>query len=233
MSDPSQSPQQLIASCQGLVRSLAWKIHCKLPPNVDLEDLVSYGQVGLAEAAREFDASRGSQFTTFAYYRIRGAILDGLSKMNWFNRADYSRGRYERMANEVMNLEGTQPAEGTDAQLDDDVRWLKGVGGSLAMVYLCSQSSEERESGEAALSDPDAVAPIQTALQREMHQKLHEFVAALPADAASLIRATYFEGLTLKEAGERLGVSKAWASRLHAKALGQLARSFRLAQLGD
>ena len=73
------------------MRSLASRIHHKLPPYVDLEDLVAYGQMGLAEAARDFDPARGTQFSTFAYYRIRGAIYDGLAKMSWFSRVEYGR----------------------------------------------------------------------------------------------------------------------------------------------
>ena len=84
---PATPPQQqLIESCQGLVRSLAWKIHQKLPRGVDLDDLIAYGQIGLAQAARDFDVSRGGQFSTFAWYRTRGAILDGLAQMSWFTR---------------------------------------------------------------------------------------------------------------------------------------------------
>jgi RNA polymerase sigma factor for flagellar operon FliA len=70
-------------------------------------------------------------------------------------------------------------------------------------------------------------------LKQEINEKLHQLVDALPADAAALIRGAYFEGLSLKEAGERIGVSKAWASRLHAKTLGQLARSLAELQLVD
>ena len=69
-------------------------------------------------------------------------------------------------------------------------------------------------------SSPGAAA---VAIHREISQKLHELIAALPPEAAALIRATYFEGLTLQEAGTKLGVSKSWASRLHAKALERLA----------
>lgn len=228
-----KTPQQLMAGCQGLVQSIAWKIHRKLPPQVELEDLIGYGQVGLAEAARDFDAARGGQFTTFAYYRIRGAILDGLAKMHWFSHADYNRGRYERLAHEVLDIEGSAGAEAQDTQLADDVRWLKGVSGTLAMVYLCCHQPRDEEGGQPALEDRSAPSPPSVAIQRELHQKLHELIDALPAEAAKLIRAAYFEGLTLKEAGERLGVSKAWASRLHAKALGQLARGLRVAQIAD
>jgi RNA polymerase sigma factor for flagellar operon FliA len=227
----TKTTQELIASCQGLVRSLAWKIHCKLPKHVDLDDLVSYGQVGLAEAARDYEEGRG-HFTTFAYYRVRGAILDGLSKMRWFNQADYHRGKYERMAQEVLYPDDeTNPQRSTE--LEDDVRWLKNVGGALATVYLFCHSTGEQTDGAGAVEDDHAASPPAMLLKREIHEKLHQLVNALPEDAAALIRGAYFEGLSLKEAGERIGVSKAWASRLHAKTLGQLARSLAEMQLAD
>src|SRR5206468_4279555 len=89
-----RQPENLMLSYMGLVRALAWKIHQKLPRHVELDDLYGYGCVGLAEAARSFDDHRGIEFTTFAYYRIRGAILDGLSKMSWFSAASFHRGNY-------------------------------------------------------------------------------------------------------------------------------------------
>ena len=87
------SPTSLIEECQGLVRLLASRIHRKLPSHVELGDLEAYGQVGLLEAARDFDPTRGGRFSTFAYYRIRGAIYDGLAKMSWFSRTEYRRRR--------------------------------------------------------------------------------------------------------------------------------------------
>src|SRR5687767_10234121 len=63
----------LFDSCQGLVRSLAWRIQTKMGRMVELDDLIAYGQLGLVEAARNFDAGRGLAFTTFAHYRIRGS----------------------------------------------------------------------------------------------------------------------------------------------------------------
>jgi RNA polymerase sigma factor for flagellar operon FliA len=223
--------QQLIVSCQGLVRSIAWKVRCKLPAHVDLEDLVGYGQVGLAEAARDFDPSRGSQFTTFAYYRVRGAILDGLSKMAWFNRSDYYQGRYEQMANDVLGLEDS--TTGQNAAVEEDARWLKGVTSALAVVYLFSRRAGEGGAESQDVEDKASESPESIAEESELSRKLHELIDALPPDAAAIIRAAYFDGLTLKEAGENLGVSKAWASRLHARALGQLARSLRISQLAD
>jgi RNA polymerase sigma factor FliA len=227
----TKTTQELIASCQGLVRSVAWKIHCKLPKHVDLDDLVSYGQVGLAEAARDYEEGRG-HFTTFAYYRVRGAILDGLSKMRWFNQVDYHRGKYDELARDVLNPE-EEGRDNSSADLANDVRWLKNVSGALATVYMFCHCSDDQTDGANAVEDHNVSSPPATLLKQEIHDKLHQLVNALPADAATLIRAAYFEGLTLKEAGERIGVSKAWASRLHAKTLGQLARSLEQMQLVD
>ncbi|MBM4059135.1 MAG: hypothetical protein FJ275_13025, partial [Planctomycetes bacterium] len=80
---------------QGLVRAIAWKTHRRVPRNVDVDDLVAYGQIGLLEAINAFDATLDRKFVTFAWHRIRGAILDGLGKMSWFERAGFERGAYE------------------------------------------------------------------------------------------------------------------------------------------
>ena len=228
VTDVRASPQTLVEECQGLVRSLAVAIHRKLPPQVDLEDLVAYGQIGLVEAARGFDPSRGGQFSTYAYYRIRGAIYDGLSKMNWFGRQDQRWVRCDRMSNDVLRLEGEQAESAAEGSLTEDVGWLRNVTRALAIVYLATQMDPEAGSGLESVvdrSEPEAPA---LAARREISQRLHELIDALPPEAAALIRATYFEGLTLQEAGTRLGVSKSWASRLHARALQRLARSLRL-----
>ena len=83
MTASQDAVERLIAENQALVRSIASTIARRLPPNVDTEDLIAYGQVGLAGAARDFDPGRGTSFATFAYYRIRGAIYDGISRLSW------------------------------------------------------------------------------------------------------------------------------------------------------
>lgn len=228
MNASETEPRALITSCQGLVRNIAWQIHRRLPPQVDLDDLIGFGQIGLAEAARDFDPSRCGQFTTFAYYRIRGSILDGLAKMRWFSRVDYDRGRYERLAHDTLHEENSDGDSSRTRAIEDDARWLTRVSGAMAVVHLLCRS-DDGESAEAQLEDPDMPLPDEAAMKREMVDKLHQLVAALPDESRELIQAAYFEGLTLTEAAKRLGFSKAWASRLHAKTLSQLAESFRLA----
>lgn len=229
MTTSAQSTQQLVEQCQGMVRSLAIGIHRKLPPHVELDDVIAYGQVGLAEAARDFDPSRGSRFSTYAYYRVRGAIYDGLSKMAWFSRSQYQHVRYERMAGEVLH--GANAPEETpheEENLENDMRWMRDLGRALAIVYLTTHSEAKEETKEISIADSARFAPPVQAMNREIGERIRELVAMLPHDEGELIRAAYFEGVTLQEAGQRLGIGKSWATRLHAKALQRLARALRL-----
>jgi len=228
MSMPSREPQQWINECQGLVRSLASSIHRKLPPYLELDDLIAYGQVGLAEAAKDFDASRGSRFSTYAYYRIRGAIYDGLSKMTWFSRSQYKKVRFEQMSGEVLRADAEEGTTTSPATAEAGVRWFRNVSRALGVVHLVTQMGDKEDTGAATPEDPSTPEPAAAAMGKEIGQKLHELIDALPEEESRLIRATYFEGLTLQEAGKRMGISRSWASRLHAKTIRRLARSLRL-----
>jgi len=116
------------------------------------------------------------------------------------------------------------------AASSDDARWLSGVGGKLAMVFFLSQAGEEGESN-AEVADDQVEMPLESLLDDELKHSLRIAIDELPEDARQLIRSTYFEGKTLKDAGEGLGISKAWASRLHARALEQLARGLKRAHV--
>jgi RNA polymerase sigma factor FliA len=216
-------PQQLIQSCQGLVRSLAWKMKERLPPQVDVDDLIAYGQLGLVQAAQDFDPNRRRQFTTFAYYRIRGSILDGLSQMAWFGRSDLHRVKYERMSGEVLAEESERAEQAAETRtVAQEAGWFADLVSRLSVVYLATWAGDFES---RPFVDGNASPPAQ-AMAREMGERLRMLVLALPAEARALIEATYFEGVTLQEAGRRLGISKAWASRLHARAVASLSRSF-------
>jgi RNA polymerase sigma factor for flagellar operon FliA len=232
MTVASEQHQKLIEECQGLVRSLALRIHRKVPPNIELDDLISYGQVGLSEAARDFDPARGNQFSTFAYYRIRGAIYDGLAKMSWFGRHPQRPLRYEQMADSCLAVDSEETPDPARTTAADDARWLRDLSRTLAVVYLTATyaghgqaDTAGAEGGLVDRSSPEASASL---FASELRQRLDASIAQLAPAAGQLIRAVYFEETTLEEAGVRIGVSKSWASRLHARALQQLARSLRL-----
>ncbi len=208
MSVTPKAANDLVEQHQGLVHSIAARIHRRQPPHISLDDLVAYGEVGLVEAARDFDPTRGSTFATFAYYRIRGAIYDGISKLSWTSRARYNRIRYEQLANDVLAEEAEHtPASGASTSPRRESRWLADVAEKLAVVYLGTHA-ERGESRERSLEDPASKSPSEEAAFHEYCALLRETIDTLPEQAAALIRATYFEGLSLQEAGERIGISK-------------------------
>lgn len=228
MNAAQQIPAELIEEGQRLVQSLARKVHRGLPAKFELDDLVGYGQLGLAEAARDFDAAQGNKFTTFAFYRVRGAIYDGLSKMSWTSRSRYNRLRYEQMANEALCEQQQSSAASSAGSLLDDAQWLRAATEKLSVVFLAFLQDDEQGEGteESQIPDPE-MSPALSVAAREIHEKLHTLIDSLPDEERLLIRATYFEGDTLQEAANKLGISKSWASRLHAKTLETLAKSLR------
>ena len=198
---------------------------------MELDDLIAYGQVGLAEAARDFDPSRGHRFSTFAYYRIRGAIYDGLSKLCGISRGHYQRARYQQMAGEVLAENTAQPPADSVADVDRELTWFRDLSRHLAVASLITTVGMCDEVPNQAQGDDSQATPPAVAIDKEICQILHQLVNSLPKQECELIRAAYFEGLTLQEAGQNLGISKSWATRLHARALERLARSLKLLDL--
>jgi RNA polymerase sigma factor for flagellar operon FliA len=178
---------------QGLVRAIAWKVHRRAMSRVDLEDLVAYGQIGLLEAISRFDGAQGKKFVTFAWHRVRGAMLDGLDKMGWFDRGFYEHGGYETC--------------GSDAEGE----WTPA-----------RQQSTRRTSGHNDLHVANAPPAEQVLANREAVVFVSQLVASLPEREAGLIREIFFEGHTLTESARRVGISTAWASRLQARTLADL-----------
>ncbi|RIK73123.1 MAG: hypothetical protein DCC67_18310 [Planctomycetota bacterium] len=222
--DPTR--EQLIERGQGLVHSLAASIARSVPVRTDLEDLIAYGELGLAQAARDFDPSQGAEFTTYAYHRVRGAIYDGLAQMTWTSRAQYRRLRRLQMAEEVVADEAQAAPPPASESLEEGVRWLRSVSDKLVAVFLTGHSDDGRGLRDSTIEDPHATGAAIVA-QQEISQRLHRLIDELPNVERRLIRAIYLDGATLQSAAQSLGISKSWASRLHAKALEMLARSLR------
>lgn len=221
------SPGKLIEEAQGLVRSLAMRVHRSLPIPMDLDDLIAYGQLGLAEAAQKFNPEAGVRFTTFAYYRVHGAIYDGVSKMNWTSRARIRRLRFREMADDVIESESSKSETSSgNSDSGDDAEWLGKMTERLAIVYLASSEDDSDNNVLAQAADEHEI-PSKVVANREMQITLRKLVAELPVDAKRLISSIYFEGFSLTEAAQRAGISKSWASRIHAKSLDQLAQCLR------
>ena len=223
LTTPTPSPHVLIAGCQGLVRNIAWKVHRRISNQIELDDLIAYGQLGLVEAAQKFDPNRGARFSTYAYYRIRGAIFDGLSEMAWFTARGYHEGRYERLAGDMLETSAEDPSEFPD-DAEGNTHWLTDASIRLAVVSIMTHEGGGYGSGVAD-APHDSDMPVDQLQVNELSTALRASVDQLPEQQKSLIKMAYYEGMSLKEAGERLSVSKSWASRLHSRALHNLSQA--------
>jgi RNA polymerase sigma factor for flagellar operon FliA len=211
---------KLVEQHLSLVQAIARKVKKTLGSSIELDDLVAYGSKGLVEAAERFDARPGVAFTTFAYYRIRGAMFDGLRTMGWYSRADYARYRAEERANEYLQSQADRPeppagaSKAADAQetLAEVAKVLSGV----ATVHITSLEAA------ATVADETFAAPDAGIDAGRLSARVRTAIKDLPEKERRLMEMYYFEEKTLEEAGGALGLSKSWACRLHARAVDLL-----------
>ena len=210
--------QRLVEQHMNLVNGLAVQLHKGIAKGLELEDLVGYGAKGLLEAAERFDARHGATFSTFAYYRVKGAMMDGVRTMGWYSRADYARYRAEERVNAYLQAESDRtPAEGLETESSDDLlAGLAQVLDAVASVHIVSIEAASTVSDESTLSAEDALGVHQS------DARVRQAVESLPEKERQLMQMYYFQGKTLEEAGTQLGLSKSWASRLHARAIDVL-----------
>jgi RNA polymerase sigma factor for flagellar operon FliA len=214
---------RLVEQHLSLVQALARKVKKTLGASIDLEDLVGYGSKGLVEAAERFDGRAGVAFSTFAYYRIRGAMYDGLRTLGWYSRADYARYRAEERANEYLRSqaerEGAARAEAPGSETKGAAETLASVAEILSNVATVHITSLEAAS---TVADQSVPAPDDDVHARRLSSRLRAAVGTLPAKERQLMELYYFADKTLEEAGAELGLSKSWACRLHARAVDLL-----------
>lgn len=199
------------------VRSLAATVRKQFNAQLELDELVSYGQIGLLEAADRFDARMGANFLTFAHYRIKGAIFDGLRKMGILKGSD-SRTAYqaERASAYLGNL-ADRDQGGRGGRTEDDVREISDAVTGLAMVFATSF-----EASEGLQVADESLPPDQRIEIEQLRVRVKAAIEKLPEKERKLLQGYYFQGKTLEEAGAEIGQSKSWASRLHARAIERL-----------
>ncbi|MGA9643597.1 MAG: FliA/WhiG family RNA polymerase sigma factor [Terriglobales bacterium] len=211
------------------VRYIARRIHERLPRHVPFEDLVHAGVVGLIDALSKFDQSKHVQFSSYAKFRIRGAILDSLRELDWSPRELRRKGRQvEEVYNQISVRLGRTPNESDLARamgmrLDE----LQALLAELDVLEIGSLRVESAQSGkEEDLSDSVAARPDETpffqCLRSEMKHLLAEAIAELPEKEQRVLSLYYFEELTMKEVGAVLGIGESRVSQIHSLAMLRL-----------
>ncbi|MGV3653902.1 MAG: RNA polymerase sigma factor FliA [Noviherbaspirillum sp.] len=224
---------QLIARHAPLVKKLAQLMKSRLPPSVEVDDLVQAGMIGLLDAVNRYEEHHGAQFETYAVQRIRGAMLDELRGSDWLPRGmRQNMRRIEEAMHALQQRLGRPPNESEVAkQLQLPLAAYQEMladGGGHQLVYY--EDFHESEEGENFLdrycADP-AGDPLSALMDSGFRAAVVEAIEALPEREKLLMGLYYEQELNLKEIGAVLGVSESRVSQLHSQAVARLRAKLR------
>jgi RNA polymerase sigma factor for flagellar operon FliA len=215
---------QLVERHLDLARRAAAMVFPRVRDHVAFEDLVGLANTGLAEAATRFEPERGVLFSTFAWYRVHGAIIDGLRQSTPLPRRTWAKLVALRAASEYLEnrAERERGASERGAPLVTTTEALAQVKSALSAIrtmYMTSLESMREDGFDVAA---ESTPPVEQIAHARIAARLREAIARLPAKERALVTKHYWEGKNLLEAGAELGMSKSWASRLHAQAVERL-----------
>src|SRR5438552_1042987 len=227
---------QLIVHFSPLVKYVASRVATGLPASVEQGDLVSYGIFGLIDALEKFDPAREIKFETYAIPRIRGAIIDELRSLDWVPRSVRFKAREVEKAN--TELEAKLKRAPTDPEIAEHLGIKIGeLHDIVTQISFVTVSALEEvvgggERGEAlslleTLADAGASDPTSGMEGMETRAMLSHAVNSLTEREKIVVTLYYFEGLTLAEIGEVLGVTESRVCQIHTKAVGLLRNNLR------
>jgi len=221
---------QLIIYYSPFVKYVASRVLAGLPRHFDEEDLISYGIIGLIDAIERFEPDRNLRFETYAIPRIKGAIIDELRSIDWVPRSVRTKARAVEQA--VSQLESTLRRTPTEeevaAELELSVgdfhkalRKISTVGVMALDEVLRGGDRTERSTLGETLPDRTG-GPMDVFEAKESKEALLTAVAAMPERERTVLTMYYYDGLTLTEIGDILGVTESRVCQIHTKALRQL-----------
>lgn len=219
-----QQGNQLVERHAGLVRRIAHHMLARLPDSVLLDDLIQSGMVGLLEASRNFDASKGASFETFAGIRIRGAMLDEIRRGDWVPRSVHKNSR--EVAAAIAAIQRREGRNATDREVADEL----GVSMEIYNAMLLDTSNgkilemDEFETGidgKVELSNHGS-NPYDDMAKQRFQSTLSAQIKTLPEREALVLSLYYDEELNLKDIGQILDVSESRVSQIHSQAMHRL-----------
>jgi RNA polymerase sigma factor for flagellar operon FliA len=216
----NRETEKLVLQHAALVKRIAYHLAGRLPSSVEVDDLIQAGMLGLLEAAANFSPGRGASFETFAGIRIRGAMLDGLRRLDWAPRSVHRKAR--AVAAAIRELEAQIGGEARDVDvarhmgvpLDEYHRIVRDAAG-------CQVTSLTDEDGEIDALDPGA-DPLRDVTDEALRKALAEAIGGLPERERLVMSLYYDEELNLKEIGLVLQVSESRVCQIHGQALVRL-----------
>lgn len=223
----------LIKQYQPLVRRLAHHMMAKLPPSIEVDDLIQVGLMGLSEALTRYEASQGVQFETFATQRIRGAMLDELRENDWMSRG--SRKSQKEIESALRKLEhqlGRSPMESEiAAELGislGEYQSLLGKVRGTQLVYLedIGGSDEDDSYLDRHVADTDA-DPLNLLRGQRLRKALVDAIKQLPEREQYIMSMYYEQDMNLKEIAAVLDVTESRICQLHSQSIARLRAKMR------
>jgi RNA polymerase sigma factor for flagellar operon FliA len=237
----AEARDALVLHYAGLVTYVASRVGADLPSSVDYSDLIQSGIFGLMDAVDRFEPERGLKFETYAVTRIRGAMIDELRALDWVPRSVRKKARDLTAATETcqerLNRMPTMHELCEELEVTaDELHRIRGQVGRTRMAALdellsVSIGGEDVSLAEA-LSDPLDEQPGDALDEAELHDALRGAIAELPERYQAVLIHSYFDGFTLAQIGEILGVTESRVCQLRSKALAQV-RANLLTLLAD
>jgi RNA polymerase sigma factor for flagellar operon FliA len=222
----------LLTEHMPLVKKLAHHMKAKLPPSVEVDDLIQAGMMGLLDAINRYEDNHGAQFETYAVLRIRGAMLDELRSSDWMPRSTrQSMRKVEEALSTLQQRLGRPPSESEVAKLlkvslEEYQEMLFESGGHQLVYYEDFHEDDGSDSflDRYAVDDSD---PLRSLLETDFRQAVIDAIDALPPREKLLMGLYYEEELNLKEIGAVMGVSESRVSQLHTQAVARLRAALR------
>ena len=215
---------KLVEKHLDLSRRAAAMVYPRVKQHVQFDELVALANIGLAEAATRYDPTKGASFSTFAWYRVHGAIIDGIRKSTNLPRRVWAKLVALRAASEYLEHRGERDAgaaqKGVAAPSGPDaLAAVKEAMSAIRTMYVTSLETLQEKGFDPGGETPELAEGIDTT---RLGVRLRKALDKLPEKERELVKKHYWEGKNLLEAGAELGISKSWASRLHAQAVDRL-----------
>ena len=219
----SSSPDELVVRHGVLVKRIAYHLISRLPPHIEVDDLIQAGMIGLLNAADNYTPDKGANFETYAGIRIRGAILDEARKTDWTPRSVYRNVR--RVSDTVRQIENRTGRDANGAEVADAMglsmaEYHRVLQDSVNCRLLSFQYTEDSENGVGGdIPDTHSQGPLEALEDDGFRDALADAIATLP-EREQLVMALYYdEELNLREIGEVIEVSESRVCQIHGQAL--------------
>jgi RNA polymerase sigma factor for flagellar operon FliA len=226
-----KSREELVVEYAPLVKQIANRLAARLPDNLNVQDLIQAGMIGLLDAIEKFDPGREILFRTYAEFRVKGAMLDDLRACDWIPRS--VRQKADRVGQAISRLQselGRQPEEGEIAdKLElplDEYRELLLKSKTVPLLSLDDLAAYGGDNDHGnifdVLEDPGCTDPLDSLSLQDMQERLSAAIEELPEKEKLLLSLYYDEELNLKEIGQVMGVTESRVSQIRTQSIVRL-----------